>query len=53
LREAIERFNRLPAEKQKSSLQALVARPEVVESLGQALKQRHELRRDLDHGLGL
>jgi hypothetical protein len=52
LREAIERFNRLPSEAQASSLRALVAQPEVTESLGQALKQRHEQQHDLDHGLG-
>jgi hypothetical protein len=53
LRAAIERFNQLPAAAQASSVQALVAQPEVVESLGQALAQRHEQRLDHDHGLGL
>jgi hypothetical protein len=53
LREAIERFNRLPVEAREFSLQGLVAQPDVTESLGRALAQRHEQRRDLDHDLGL
>jgi hypothetical protein len=53
LRQAIERFNRLPVDAQETSLQALVAQPEITESLGRALAQRHEQQHDLDPGMGL
>lgn len=53
LRDAIEKFNREPAEVQRGILKAIVLRPATAKALGEEIKLRQEQLRSRDQGQGL